>query len=206
VPCRSSSRSSPISKRSPRRWRYTFYESGWRDDVRLVAETVGASEAIEERFAELDARTDEVRAVLEAQGGTHSLSRVDVFGGQPLYYRFGCTWFGEVLMAAGVTQPDAQSPEECTNGGAESVIVYLTLEQLDVLDADAIVAYQQQAASDEVGASPLTVLEGSPLWGQLSAVQNDRVFVLGDAWGLGGSITSALQVLDDLEQIVFAAP
>jgi len=186
--------------------RYTFYESGWRDDVRTVAAAVGRSDAIEERFAELDARIAEVTDFLAAQGGTHTLTRVDVFAGQPLYYRYACTWFGDVLNAVGVTAPEQQSPDDCTDGDYESILVYLTLEQLDALDADAIVAYQQQASSGEVGASPLETLEGSPLWAGLTAVQNDRVFVLGDAWGLGGSVTSALAVLDDLEHVVFAEP
>jgi hypothetical protein len=34
-------------------------------------------------------------------------------------------------------------------------------------------------------------------------VQSGRVHVVGDAWGLGGSITSADLILDDLEQVVF---
>lgn len=183
--------------------RYTFYESGWRDDVRVVADAVDRLDEVEERFGALDERIAEVRAGLEAQGGSHSLTRLDVFQGMPIYYRLACTWFGEVLLAAGVTQPEAQGPEDCTDGDYQSVLVYPSLEELEVLDADVIVAYQQQAGADDVGADPLTALEATPLWSGLAAVQAGRVHVLGDAWGIGGSITSALQILDDLETTVF---
>jgi hypothetical protein len=51
-----------------------------------------------------------------------------------------------------------------------------------VLDADAIVAYQQQASGAEVGADPLATLAASPIWNRLGTVRDERVFVLGDAW------------------------
>lgn len=83
--------------------------------------------------------------------------------------------------------------------------MYPSLEQLDVLDADAIVAYQQQARSGDVDADPLASLEASPLWTGLPAVANDDVFVFGDAWGLGVSVSAAQVLLADLVDTVFAS-
>lgn len=183
---------------------YSFYRSDWREDVRLVAEAAGRSAAVEEQLAALDDRIAEVAAGLEA-AGPHELTRVDVFEGSPLYYRFSCTFFGEVLMSAGISQPAAQGPDECTDGDSDSVFVFVSLEELEVLDADAIVAYQQQSGDEDVGADPLAALSDSPVWNALGAVQDGRVHVLGDAWGLGASIGAAHAILDDVQDTVFPA-
>lgn len=183
--------------------RYSFYYPDWLTDARLIALSVGKSTEFEAVVAGLDAHIEEVAAVLAERGAPATLSRVDMFAGTPLYYRFGCVWFGSLLNDVGISQPAAQQPDACTPGDYQSVIQYPSLEQLDVLDADVIVAYQQQAAGADVGADPLDALKATPLWATLSAVQNNRVHVLGDAWGLGVSVTAADQILDDLVEIVF---
>ncbi len=180
---------------------YSFYRNDWIDDVRFIADVVGRSDLIEDEIADYEDHAAEVAAALAESGDVHTLSRVDVYDGTPLYYRSGCTWFGAVLADAGVSQPAAQGPDECAQGDAQSVIVYLSAEQLNILDADAIVSYQQQSTSSEIGASPLDALTGNELWDALPAVQNDALFVFGDAWGLGVSLEAANEILDDLETI-----
>lgn len=182
---------------------YSFYESAWRDNARLIADVAGYGDAIELELAALDERVEEVAARLADRAAAPLLSRVDLYLGTPLYYQFECVWFGEVLLSVGVDQPESQRAE-CEDGDPGSAVGYLSLETLDVLDADVIVAYQQQAAPDDVGADPIASLAASPVWSQLSAVQLDRVEVVGDAWGLGASIDAAEVILDDIETLLSA--
>lgn len=179
---------------------YAFYVPTWRDDARLVGDAAGVLPQVEASLAELDTRIAEVRAAVEA-AGSPTLTRVDVFTGQPLYYEFACTAFGEVLLSVGIHQPEAQVAD-CTPDDYQSVLKYPSLEQLDVLDADVIVAYQQQAGTSDVGADPVAVLSASPLWATLRAVQAGDVHVVGDAWGLGASVPAFLAMLDDVQAFV----
>jgi iron complex transport system substrate-binding protein len=177
---------------------YSFYNSGWRDDVLFIADLVGKREEVAGQLAELDRRSAALRPRLTVEGRPLQLSRVDVFQGQALYYRFACTWFGEVLARAGVEQPAAQQGQ-CTNNDSSSVFVYVSNEQFQVLDGDAIVTYVQPQSAADAAADPLTVLAQNPLWGGLKAARNGRAFAFGDAWGLGASVRAANVILDDLE-------
>ncbi|MEV1292352.1 ABC transporter substrate-binding protein [Pseudonocardia sp. NPDC049635] len=181
---------------------FSFYHSGWADDIRLIGATVGRESEVEEQLAGLAAEADKTRTQVMAGGAERTLSRVDVYQGAPLYYSYGCTWIGEVLASAGVRQPDGQR-SECTDGDIQSALNSISLEEVSVLEADAIVAYQQQDSDSALGASPLAELERSPLWQDLDAVRGERVFVFGDAWGLGASVPAAEQVLADLRTEIF---
>lgn len=183
---------------------YAFYETDWRKEILLTAESVGAGADADRLLAELDEHIEAARSTLTEGGTSPTISRVDVWQGTPLYYQFDCVWFGELLTSAGVSQPGQQA-SGCDQEDPSTAIGYLSLETIDLLDADAIVAYQQQATSDDVGADPTEALAASPLWADLPAVQNDRVFVMGDAWGLGGSIQAAHHILDELVAVVFGA-
>lgn len=49
----------------------------------------------------------------------------------------------------------------------------------------------------------LSTIESSPLWAQLEAVQNDRVYKVDTSIWNEGSIIGANAVLDDLERYLF---
>lgn len=180
--------------------KYTYYVPTWREDALLAADAAGVRAEVQTSIDALDARIAETNARLTADGDGPTLSRVDVFNGMPLYYQFACTAFGSVLLDAGVRQPAAQVAE-CTPNDYASVLMYPSLEELDVLDGDVIVTYQQQAAGDDVGASPLDVLASNQLWATLSAVQAGNVHVVGDAWGLGASAPAFQLMLDDVDAL-----
>jgi iron complex transport system substrate-binding protein len=178
--------------------KYSFYNSGWRDDVLFIADLVGKRDQAARQLADLDRRSDVLRPKLQVDGRPLRLSRVDSFQGQALFYRFACTWFGDVLSRAGVEQPPAQQGD-CTNGDPRTTIVNISSEQFGLLDGDAIVTYVQPQSAADATASPLAVLGQNPLWSGLKAVRDGRTFAFGDAWGLGASIQAANVMLDDLE-------
>ncbi|MGH2586212.1 MAG: ABC transporter substrate-binding protein, partial [Dehalococcoidia bacterium] len=178
--------------------KFSFYNGNWRDDVLFIADLVGKREEAVRQLAELDRRSAALRPRLMVDGRPMQLSRVDVNQGRALYYRFACTWFGEVLTRTGIQQPVAQQGD-CTNNDPTSTVVSVSNEQLQVLDGDAIVTYVQPQSAADAAANPLTVLAQNPLWGSLKAARNGRTFAFGDAWGLGASIRAANVILDDLE-------
>lgn len=182
---------------------YAFYNDAWLDDVRFLAGVVGKSAEIDSGIAAYETRAAEVASSLGTRGGDLTLTRVDVYEGSPLYYRSGCTWFGTVLTDAGVTQPASQQPDDCTMFDYSTVVVPLSLEELSVVDSATIVGYQQKTDGVSADASPFTALEGNELWQALPAVRTGSVHVMGDAWGLGVSLTAAHVILDDLETTVF---
>lgn len=180
--------------------KYAYYVPTWRDEALLVGEAAGVRDEVAASIVELDTRVAATRARLTAGRDGPELSRVDVFNGQPLYYEYACTAFGEVLTSAGIRQPAAQIAD-CAPDDYQSVLKYPSLEQLEVLDGDVIVTYQQQAGEGDVGASPLATLEASPLWATLAAVQAGQVHVVGDAWGLGASVPAFRSMLDDVDRL-----
>lgn len=181
---------------------YAFYETNWRDEIRLTADAVGRLDAAEVLLADLDTQIEDTRAALSELAVAPTLTRVDVWNTMPLFYRFGCTWMGDLFNAIGLEQPAAQQGE-CAQSDPAAAIGFLSLETLDLLEADAVVAYQQQSGADDVGRSPLDTLSESPLWEDLEVVRSGNVYVFGDAWGLGGSVQAAKIILDDLTNKVF---
>lgn len=181
--------------------RYSFYEPGWLDDVRLVGDVAGVSQEVEASIAELEAQIDQVADEL-ADGAPRTLTRVDMFQGQALLYQYACTWFGSLLDQVGVVQPE-QQVKECTPGEYSSVITYLSPEEFALLDADALVTYQQQTSSGELDVDASEVLRTFPLWSELPVVERGDVVTVGDAWGLGVSVPAAREILSDLTAEVF---
>lgn len=177
--------------------KWAYYEHDWQDVVRQIGAVVGKPKAVEKQLAKLDKREAALRRTFTARGEPFELSRVDVYSGMPLYYKWDCLWFGQVLGAVGITQPAAQDAQ-CTPSDARSSVGFVSPEQFALLDGDAIYAYQQ-AAGDPSADDPLPALEANPLWKTLQAVKDGRVVVVDDAWGLGASVRAANSILDDLE-------
>jgi iron complex transport system substrate-binding protein len=180
---------------------FSFYNPDWRSDVLFIGDLVGKRAQVAEQLAQLDQKSERIKTRIAGTGRPFALSRADIFQGQALYYRYDCTWFGEVLKRAGVSQPAAQQGA-CTAGDPRSATAPVSAEQYKLLDGDAIVTYLQPQDAADPNADPIAKLSTNPLWPGLAAVQARRVFALGDAWGLGAGIRAANIILDDLESKV----
>jgi iron complex transport system substrate-binding protein len=177
---------------------FTFYNPEWRKDVRFIAEVVGKKDQFETQLKALDEKMAKTKAMIVATGKPFVLGRADVYMDRGVYYRYECTWFGDVLLGSGVTQPEQQKGP-CTPGDARSAAIVIGPESFALLDAEIIVSYAQTSATGSASVDPIAKLAENPLWKNLRAVQNNRVHALGDAWGLGAGLRAANVILDDLQ-------
>ncbi|MBF2029837.1 MAG: ABC transporter substrate-binding protein [Oscillatoriales cyanobacterium C42_A2020_001] len=77
-------------------------------------------------------------------------------------------------------------------GGSDGTFVQISLERVDLLDADAIFV-----ALDPGADKNFQIYANSPLWQTLKAVKNQRVYIVDSGYWIFGNILSANAILDD---------
>lgn len=176
---------------------FAYYDPDWQDQIRLIGEAVGKGQEIEARIEAFNKKAATLKSRFDAEGVAPELSKIDIYGGQPLFYRWDCVWFGDVLASAGVRQPEHQKGA-CTAGDPRSVIVMVSQEEItDLLDGNTIAIYQQ------LGGSALETVKDWPTWNEIDAVKNGAVFSVTDAWGVGASLQAGYVILDALDKQLF---
>jgi iron complex transport system substrate-binding protein len=78
-------------------------------------------------------------------------------------------------------------------GGSDGTFVQVSLERVDLLDADAIFV-----ALDPGADKNFQIYADSPLWQTLNAVKNKRVYIVDSGYWIFGNILSANAILDDV--------
>ncbi|WP_433017756.1 ABC transporter substrate-binding protein [Kribbella sp. CA-294648] len=155
----------------------------WRSSLRATAGVVDMAEAAEKYISSYDRRVADFKGQhpelvdLQATVGKIAADKVTV----SMYKRNLGT---NVVDELGLLRPALQR--------AHKVDAYqsfdVSLERLDLLDADVIFLEQRQAEA--------TFLTRNPLWGRLKAVKTGRVYFVKNYWQ-SGAAGSAQHVLDD---------
>ena len=162
--------------------------SDWREQFFDYAEIVGREAEAQELMAEFEARAAEIAAQLQQLDPNPEVS-VARFDPERIVMYQGGAFIGQILAAAGVQRPANQQE-------TDSNATQLALETITELDADVIFAIESNPTQ-----SRYQELVDTPLWGQLNAVQNDRVYAVAyDLWIGGWTIIGANRILDDVEQ------
>lgn len=78
-------------------------------------------------------------------------------------------------------------------GGSDGTFVQVSLERVDLLDADAIFV-----ALDPGADKNFKIYANSPLWQTLQAVKNQHVYIVDSGYWIFGNILSANAILDDV--------
>ncbi|MEM9464952.1 MAG: ABC transporter substrate-binding protein [Actinomycetota bacterium] len=161
---------------------------GWQDQLRALAEEMDTVDRAEAVIAAVDGLQTDVAAQIAAAGAdgtTVSLLTVRV-GNVLAADSAGST--GSILAAVGLDRPETQQA-----AGPDGVpFIFLSDEQVPLQDADLLLLGEAEIFD-------LTPLLESPVYDQLSAVQNDSVHrVVGDPWMLGGTGLATYWVLNDL--------
>ncbi|MBW4653079.1 MAG: iron-siderophore ABC transporter substrate-binding protein [Kaiparowitsia implicata GSE-PSE-MK54-09C] len=154
----------------------------WKTDFQFYAEALNRPEQAAAAMAAYQQRLDEIRQPLRPL--TVSVVRV-LPGSLRLYLK--TSFIGQIIADVGLSRPPAQDKALYSQE--------ISQEQLALADGDVIFA--MTIGSDEVDA--LAELMDTPLWQQLQAVRNDRLYPVGDHW-LGPGLLSAQAVLDDLAE------
>lgn len=161
----------------------------WKDNFSLYAEALGKADQGAALLADYEQRLSTLPELLGARPDSLSVSIVRfVEGGQTRVYHPG-SFVGSILSDAGFTRPAAQQQ-------SGEVWTEASKELIEDLDGDVIFygVYGNEADS------PLADYQNDPLWQQLGAVENGRVYPVPDEyWFVALGLGAANRVLDDIE-------
>jgi iron complex transport system substrate-binding protein len=188
-----------------------FDHSGkWKEGFAFVGEVLGKSEQVKQIMAKYSQRLEDLKA--QIQFGTDTKNRlsqtqVSVIRLYPdtitLYTKPG--FIGTILENIGLSRPPSQNLDlEKTQALTGSTIQYsISTEVFDKADGDAVFIIVGNWDS-KIG-KVLTSLKTDPLWSTLKAVQQRKVYEVGDHW-VGSGPIAANAVLDDLFKYLVKTP
>ena len=164
----------------------------WKEYFLFFADALNRSEEGQQALAAYDARVAEVRAAI---GPALEETEVRILRARSDHLRVMLPdSFAGSVVHGDVGLPPAPVPSE------GSFAIDLSPELAGQLDADVLFlwtfgATPQAAENEQAG---LAALGDNPLWQRLEAVQNGRVYSVGDHW-IGGSLIAAHAILDEIE-------
>ncbi len=164
-----------------------FGYDDWEDHFNFVADILGKTEQAEQVWERYNQRIADLKTAL---GDTYENQEISVV-------RICCnvlasdvenSFSGIILEDAGLRRPPSQ-------GKADGGLVFFSEELLTELDGDIMFVILDE---DEDSQQLFEQLQRKPLWNQLQAVKNDRVYVVNLATWRGGNPLAADAVVDDL--------
>jgi iron complex transport system substrate-binding protein len=161
----------------------------WRELAHLCGEVLGQSDETQKLSTAYDAKLQAVKAQLSQAGEQPQVSLVSIWPGR-IAASGTETFAGSILADAGIARPPSQSQPQGQN---------ISLETLELVDGDVIFVPQLQDETELATdmRSEIDRIKANPLWAQLEAVKNNRVYEVGSHWMIGSYIAANL-VLDDL--------
>ncbi len=174
-----------------------FEHSGeWKEHFAFVGEVLGKSEEVEQIMANYYQRIEELKQNTNRDVSEIEVSVVRIYPPQiNLFTKPG--FIGTVLEDVGLSRPPSQdlNLEQTKKLTGDTIQYTISKEVLDKADGDAIfvIVGNWNTKINEV----LTSLKTDLLWLKLNAVEQDKVYEVGDYW-VGSSAISANAVLDDL--------
>lgn len=167
--------------------------NSWQPSLKLYGKALGKSEAAEQIIANYYQRLANLKAKLTKESKPITVSIIRIYPDGISFYQPD-SFSGSILKDAGISRPPLQSKE-----GVQELI---SRELISEADADVIFywAYgdDYQSQSDRLEKS-LNRLTSDPLWLQLKAVQQGKVYQVPDYW-IGYGVLAANAVIDDLEK------
>lgn len=176
-----------------------FEHSGeWKKHFAFVGEVLGKSEQVERVIADYYQRAAEFKQQIKGDPSDITVSIVRIYPTQINLYTKG-GFMGTVLEDAGLSRPPSQDLDfEETKELAKNGIQYtISKEVIDKADGDAV--FVIVGDWDKKIKEVLTSLKTDPLWAKLDAVEQGKVYEVGDHW-VGSGAIAANAVLDDLEK------
>lgn len=165
----------------------------WKDDARYVGAVLGLADQAEKMIADYEARAAELKTELASAMAGKTVASPQVAYDHSQVYVAGANAFpSQIMEEVGLTLAPVLE-------GSDTHIE-LSFENLTDLDAD--VLFWQVRQKDEDGSrdtAALAVVEKSPLWSKLPAVQAGQVHHVDNRPWYFPTILSAQQMLTDIE-------
>ncbi|MGG6240315.1 iron-siderophore ABC transporter substrate-binding protein [Nodosilinea sp. AN01ver1] len=159
----------------------------WRSHFDFVADALGKTDLAQEVWSRYDQRIESLKTALGKSQQNLEVSFVHTCCGT-IDLDLSNSFNGSILADAGLRRPPAQAVP--IDGG----IVKLSEERLMDIDGDVLFV----ATDGFEAAETIAELKQNPLWQQLRAVQNDRVYSVNYPTWRGGNPLAADGVIDDL--------
>lgn len=168
-----------------------YIPNGWKDALSRIAETTGKSKQAQKLLDEYQQRVEKLRTFInhKLKGKTVSISRFYA-GNQFTEFRTKYSFPGSLLTEVGIVLPEIQN-QLTTN--ENQPLVSVSLERLDLINADILFIVLDPGAEET-----FQKYQNSPLWQNLKAVKNQRVYKVDSSYWIFGNILAANAILDDL--------
>jgi iron complex transport system substrate-binding protein len=163
----------------------------WKAVFALVSEALGQPDAYEQFMADYQARLDGFKAKMGDRLQTLEVSVITVPADGSITVYLDQTFAGTIVNDAGLQRP----PSQRQSGFSER----LSRERIQDVDADVIFLWNSALPGEddqEINAA-VAQLKQDPLWQQLNAVKQNRVYEVPYYWIGPGPIAANL-VIDDL--------
>ncbi|WP_199299352.1 ABC transporter substrate-binding protein [Trichocoleus sp. FACHB-46] len=175
----------------------------WKKTLQLYAQALGKTAEAEQLMAKYKARLAEFKQKMGASGSQPDQTQVSVVRVYPdgisLYLKD--SFCGTILADAGLSRPSTQSlsASEAKALGGNPVQLSISRELLSQADGDVLFVWtgENDAKSAQAAQKQLEQLKSDPLWANLKAVKQNRVYQVPKYWIGSGPIAANL-VIDDL--------
>ncbi len=159
----------------------------WKENFMKDSEALGKSAEADRMMADYTKRLDEFKAKMGDRLSETEVSVVRFVPPGDVYVYQKASYIGTILADAGLPRPPSQDMDE--------FVLKLSQEQISEMDGDVIFV-------TTYGPPDQTLLEevrNHPLWKQLKAVQQGKVYTVPDEyWMVGTGIIAANRTIDDL--------
>ncbi len=170
----------------------TFLDRDWKVTVREAGRVLGAEGRMERALEDYEQRIEQFRSPSDVEGVTASLVN---FRDQDDINLYTDSCARDVLDEVGFDRPPGHPSED-----PDQHRMQISIERLPEVDADVLFYFVGSAATGPAAAAAETRrIQSNPLWGQLEAVRQERVYETDPRWWFScGSVQAAERILDDL--------
>lgn len=165
----------------------------WKEAFALHAEALGMTDKAKQLMAQYDQRIERFKTQMGEQLKQTSVSLIGVYP-EGIFIFFQNSFGGTILQDIGLPRPPNQIRDKSRMIGER-----ISKELMHYADGDVIFAwsYSDTLATVRSAQDKLNRLKSDPLWSKLNAVEQGKVYQVGDHWTIGSPLTANL-VLDDL--------
>lgn len=162
----------------------------WKAVFFLVADALGRNDAAKQFMVDYNARLATLRSQLGSRLNSTQVSVIRIYPDHIALYAKD-VFIGTILEDAGLPRPPSQQQNVAA--------INISKERIQNADGDVIFVWtygnnKQLAESAQIA---LEKLQADPLWQQLNAVKQGKVFTVSEYW-IGAGPLSANAVIDDL--------
>lgn len=160
----------------------------WKENLALYAQALGKEAEAKAVLADYQARAAKLGEEIRAKsGGTMPSASVVRFVAGPTRMYAKSSYSGVVLKDVGLTRPAAQD--------VDKNIVEVSAEQINQADADLVFV----TTADDPSKTKQSEVQSTPVWQDLKAVKNNKVFTVPDeTWMSGIGVQAADLMLVDI--------